>query len=56
MDPQFEEKLNAQKKEAKIDVQIPAFKSIVEDFKNPKPAFNPQMMGPGGPPMGGPRP
>ena len=50
MDPGFEEKLNAKKKEAKLDIKIENLKSIAQDFKNPRPAYNPQMMmGPGGP-------
>lgn len=44
MDPDFQKKLNAQKKKAKIEVSIPEFKDIVQDFKNP-PAQMPMMMG-----------
>lgn len=50
MDPGFQKKLNAQKKKAKIDVSVPEFKDLVQDFKNP-PDQMPMMMGGGNPGM-----
>ena len=47
MDPGFQEKLNKQKKNAKLEIMVPEFKDIVQDFKNP-PAQMPMMGGPGG--------
>lgn len=48
-DPSFEKKLDAQKKKADIKIQLPQFKYLVDQIKNPAP----QMGMPMAPPSGG---
>ena len=45
MDIDFQKKLNDRKKDAKIEINIPQFKSIAESFKNP-PEPSPMMVSP----------
>lgn len=44
-DTKFQDKLNKQMKDAKIDIKIESFKNIEELIKNPAPAQQPMMQG-----------